>query len=70
MKKTGVYEAIIAKANTITRNGTVYSDKAIEKAIDYSKIRDSKVEMIRRLKTYYDKAKAEGTLIYTKIKGP
>lgn len=68
MKKTGAYEAVIIKAQTVSRGGTVYSSEAIEKAIDYSKIRDSKVEMMRRLKMSYDKAKAEGTIVYTKIK--
>lgn len=35
--------------------------------IDYDKIRQSKVEMMRRFKESYDKARAEGTITYRKI---
>ena len=41
-------EAVIAKANVVTRNGTMYSPEALEKAIDYAKIRSDKNEMINR----------------------
>lgn len=36
--------------------------------IDYNKIRSSKVEMMRRFKESHDKAKAEGTITYKRIK--
>ena len=36
--------------------------------IDYNKIRSSKEEMMRRFKESYDKAKAEGTITYKRIK--
>lgn len=36
--------------------------------IDYNKIRSSKVEMMRRFKESYDKAKAEGTITYRRRK--
>ena len=35
--------------------------------IDYNKIRSSKVEMMRRFKESYDKAKAEGTITYKEL---
>jgi hypothetical protein len=60
-------EAVIAKANTLSRNGTMYSPEALEKAIDYAKIRSDKNEMINRFNLAYDKAKAEGTITYRKI---
>ncbi|UEP19296.1 prohead core protein protease [Klebsiella phage vB_KpnM-VAC36] len=60
-------EAVIAKANTLSRNGTMYSPEALEKAIDYAKIRSDKNEMITRFNFAYDKAKAEGTITYRKI---
>lgn len=36
--------------------------------IDYNKIRSSKVEMMRRFKESYDKAKTEGTITYKRRK--
>lgn len=36
--------------------------------IDYNKIRSSKAEMMRRFKESHDKAKAEGTITYKRIK--
>lgn len=60
-------EAVIAKANTLSRNGTMYSPEDLEKAIDYAKIRSDKNEMINRFNLAYDKAKAEGTITYRKI---
>lgn len=60
-------EAVIAKANVVTRNGTMYSPEALEKAIDYAKIHNGKTEMMRQFKMSYDKAKAEGTITYRKI---
>lgn len=60
-------EAVIAKADVVTRNGTMYSPEALEKAIDYAKIRSDKNEMISRFNMAYDKAKAEGTITYRKI---
>lgn len=60
-------KAVIAKANTLSRNGTMYSPEALEKAIDYAKIRSDKNEMINRFNLAYDKAKAEGTITYRKI---
>ena len=36
--------------------------------IDYNKIRSSKEEMMRRFKESHDKAKAEGTIKYKRIK--
>ncbi|ULA52565.1 hypothetical protein [Enterobacter phage vB-EclM_KMB20] len=59
--------AAVAKAGVVSRNGTVYSAKALEKAIDYAKIHNGKTEMMRQLKTSYDKAKAEVTITYSKI---
>ena len=59
--------AAIAKAGVVSRNGTVYSAKALEKAIDYAKIHNGKTEMMRQIKTSYDKAKAEVTITYSKI---
>ncbi|WKW88022.1 hypothetical protein pzkkv8_180 [Klebsiella phage pzk-kv8] len=60
-------KAVIAKANTLSRNGTMYSPEALEKAIDFDKIRASKTEAMKKFKTAYDKAKAEGTITYRKI---
>ncbi|AUE22935.1 head maturation protease [Citrobacter phage CF1 ERZ-2017] len=60
-------EAVIAKAGVISRNGTMYTPEALEKAIDYDKIRAGKIEAMRRFKLSYDKAKAEGTITYKKI---
>ncbi|WOF01184.1 prohead core protein protease [Enterobacter phage vB_Ent31] len=59
--------AAVAKAGVVSRNGTVYSAKALEKAIDYAKIHNGKTEMMRQIKTSYDKAKAEVTITYSKI---
>ena len=59
--------AAVTKAGVVSRNGTVYSAKALEKAIDYAKIHNGKTEMMRQLKTSYDKAKAEVTITYSKI---
>lgn len=36
--------------------------------IDYNKVRSSKEEMMRRFKESHDKAKAEGTIKYKRIK--
>lgn len=36
--------------------------------IDYNKIRSSKKEMMRLFKASHDKAKAEGTITYKRIK--
>ncbi|EFD8933351.1 hypothetical protein CNO49_003328 [Escherichia coli] len=36
--------------------------------IDYNKIRSSKEEMMRLFKESHDKAKAEGTITYKRIK--
>lgn len=60
-------EAVILKAAVVSRNGTVYSAEALERAIDYTKIHNGKTEMMRRFKMSYDKAKAEGTITYKKI---
>lgn len=57
--------AAVAKAGVVSRNGTVYSAKALEKAIDYAKIHNGKTEMMRQIKTSYDKA--EVTITYSKI---
>lgn len=59
--------AVVAKADVVSRNGTVYSAEALEKAIDYAKIHNGKTEMMRQFKMSYDKAKAEGTITYKKI---
>ena len=60
-------EAVIAKANVVSRNGTMYSAETLERAIDYAKIHNGKTEMMRQFKMSYDKAKAEGTITYRKI---
>ena len=60
-------EAVISKAGVVSRNGTVYSAEALERAIDYAKIHNGKTEMMRQIKTSYDKAKAEVTITYSKI---
>lgn len=60
-------EAVIAKAGVVSRTGTIYSAEALEKAIDYAKVREGKTEMMKQFKISYDKAKAEGTITYRKI---
>ena len=60
-------EAVILKAAVVSRNGTVYSAEALERAIDYAKIHNGKTEMMRQFKMLYDKAKAECTITYKKI---
>lgn len=60
-------KAVIAKANVVSRNGTIYSAETLERAIDYAKIHNGKTEMMRQFKMSYDKAKAEGTITYRKI---
>ena len=60
-------EAVISKAGVVSRNGTVYSAEALERAIDYAKIHNGKTEMMRQFKMSYDKAKAEVTITYSKI---
>ena len=60
-------EAVISKAGVVSRNGTVYSAEALERAIDYAKIHNGKTEMMRQFKMSYDKAKAECTITFSKI---
>lgn len=60
-------EAVIVKTGVVSRNGTVYSAEALEKAIDYAKIHEGKTEMMRQFKMSYDKAKAEGTITYRNL---
>ena len=60
-------EAVISKAGVVSRNGTVYSAEALERAIDYAKIHNGNTEMMRQFKMSYDKAKAECTITYKKI---
>lgn len=59
--------AVVAKAGVVSRNGTIYSADALEKAINYAKIHEGKSEMMKHFQMAYDKAKADGTITYKKI---